>query len=466
MAAAPLLASGKKRNLVLILSDDHRYDMMSVRGHPWIKTPHMDRVANRGLLFENAFVTTSLCSPSRASILTGQYVHAHNVTDNRTLLPRGLATFPEVLQKDGYRTAFVGKWHMGGSTDEPRPGFDRWVSFRGQGSYVDPEMNFDGQRRKQRGYLNDILTEEALRFIRKNRSQPFLLYLSHKAVHGHFIPAERHRDLYADAEIPYPASMADTEENYRGKPDWVRRQRDSWHGVDGMYNHQVGFDEVYRGCARTLMSLDDSIGQVFDELDSAGLLNDTLFMYISDNGFMFGDHGLIDKRAMYEPSIRIPMLAHCPDLFDGGRRIDGMALNIDVPATLLAAAGTDIPPTVHGRSLLDLANGAGDWRRDFVYEYFWERSYPQTPTVIGLRADRYSFMRYHGIWDLYELYDIQNDPKQMNNLMAHVRTTTEGGRLFNRIEDPELKELVAGFEQRIESVMRATGGTMEPDWRA
>ncbi|MCP5117575.1 MAG: sulfatase-like hydrolase/transferase [bacterium] len=313
--AAPLVSATRKRNLVLILSDDHRFDMMSCQGHPWIKTPHMDRLAGGGVLFENAFVTTSLCSPSRASILTGQYVHAHGVTDNRTLLPPQLATFPQVLQQHGYRTAFFGKWHMGGSSDAPRPGFDRWFSFRGQGSYVDPEINDDGRRRQRRGYLTDILTNEATQFIEENRSQPFLLYLSHKAVHGHFIPAERHQDWYSEAAIPYPKSMADTEENYRGKPDWLRRQRGSWHGVEVMYNHRAGFDDVYRGCARTLMSLDDSIGQVYDTLDEAGLLDDTLLLYMGDNGFMFGDHGLIDKRAM--PAMRPGHRYHPP--CTGGR---------------------------------------------------------------------------------------------------------------------------------------------------
>jgi N-acetylglucosamine-6-sulfatase len=464
--AAPLFGAGKKRNLVLILSDDHRWDMMGCRGHPWIQTPQMDRLAAGGMLFENAFVTTSLCSPSRASILTGQYSHAHGVHDNSTPLPSGVPTFPRVLQQHGYRTAFIGKWHMGGTNDAPRPGFDRWFSFRGQGSYVDPDINDDGERQQRKGYLTDILTEEAVRFIGENQARPFLLYLSHKAVHGHFIPADRHKEMYASAKIPHPPSMADTEENYRGKPAWLRQQRDSWHGVDGMYNHQVSFDDVYRGCARTLMSLDDSIGAVQDELEAQGLANDTLVIYMGDNGFQFGDHGLIDKRVMYEPSIRIPMIARCPDLFEGGRTVDGMALNLDICPTLLDAAGAASPSTVHGRSLLPLIRGAEGWRKDFLYEYFWERAYPQTPTVVGLRTDRYSFMRYHGVWDLYELYDIQADPEQMNNLLAGVRTTTEGGRLFNRIQDPELRALVAGFEDVIRERLARTSGRMEPTWGA
>ncbi len=466
-AAAPaLLSQTKKRNLVFILTDDHRFDVMGCAGHPFVKTPNLDRLALGGVLFKNAFVTTSLCSPSRASILTGQYVHAHGVTDNVTPLPPGLVTFPQVLQKHGYRTALLGKWHMGGDTDEPRPGFDRWVSFRGQGQYWNPVINFDGQRRKVEGYVTDILTEEALRFIDENAGRPFLLYLGHKAVHHEFFPAERHKNLYSDVPIPYPKSMANREENYRGKPDWVRRQRNSWHGVDGMYDHKIQFDQFYRDYCRTLMAVDESVGRVLNALEEKRLLNDTLVIYMGDNGFQFGEHGLIDKRTMYEPSIRVPMIAHCPDLFEGNRRVEGMALNLDICPTMLEAAGAPIPPTVHGRSLLPLLRGAKEWRTEFLYEYFWERDFPQTPTVLGLRTDQYSFMQYHGVWDLDELYDIRKDPDQMNNLLGEVRTTTQAGRLFQRIKDPELKKLVADLQGRMAKILAATGGRREPTWKS
>jgi N-acetylglucosamine-6-sulfatase len=427
--ASPLLAQTRKRNLVLILTDDHRFDMMGFL-HPWLKTPNLDRLAKGGVHVQNAFVTTALCSPSRASILTGQYVHAHGVTDNVTALPPGLTTFPQVLQKHGYKTALIGKWHMGGDSDEPRPGFDRWVSFRGQGKYVDPTINRDGKREDMKGYVTDILADEAKQFIGENANQPFMLYLSHKAVHAEFTPAERHKGLYRNQQIPYPKSMADTEENYRGKPEWVRNQRNSWHGVDGMYNKTTNFDKFYRDYCETLMAMDDSVGAVYDELERRGLLNDTLIIYMGDNGFQFGEHGLIDKRTMYEASIRVPMIAHCPSMFGGGRKVTGMALNLDICPTMLEAAGAPLPPAVHGRSLLPLLRGdEKNWRTEFVYEYFWERDYPQTPSVIGLRTDEFSFMQYHGVWDLDELYDIRKDPDQMNNLLANVRTTTEGGRL-------------------------------------
>lgn len=465
--AAPLLAQSRKRNLVLILTDDHRFDMMGFMGHPWLKTPNLDKLARGGVHVRNAFVTTALCSPSRASILTGQYVHAHGVTDNVTPLPSTLTTFPQVLQQNGYKTALIGKWHMGGETDDPRPGFDRWVSFRGQGTYVvDPVINFDGQRREMKGYVTDILTEEATRFIGENAGRPFMLYLSHKAVHAEFTPADRHSKLYSTEPIPYPKSMAGTEENYRGKPEWLRKQRNSFHGVDGMYDKKTNFDQFYRDYSRTLMALDDSVGAVYDELARRGLLNETLILYMGDNGFQFGEHGLIDKRTMYETSIRVPMLAHCPGLFEGGRSVPGMALNLDICPTMLEAAGAPALSTVHGRSLLPLLRGdQTPWRTEFVYEYFWERDFPQTPTVIGLRTDQYSFMQYHGIWDIDELYDIQKDPDQMNNLLANVKTTTQGGRLFRRITDPEQKKIVTDLQDRMSKILAMTGGRREPTWQ-
>ncbi len=469
-AAAPYVAKpqARRRNLVFILSDDHRYDMMSAMGHPWLKTPHLDRMLKQGAHLKNAFVTTSLCSPSRASILSGQYMHAHRVMDNSTPLTKGLPTFPEELQKAGYRTGFVGKWHMGGASDEPRPGFDHWISFRGQGAYFDPLLNFNGSRRKVEGYTADILTQQALSYIRENKDRPFLLYLSHKSVHDNFSPAPRHKGSYQGQEIPYPKSMADSDENYRGKPDWVRRQRNSWHGVDGLYNQRYDFDAFYRDYCECVRGLDDSVGAVLNGLEEQGLLNDTLVVYMGDNGFQHGEHGLIDKRTMYEPSIRVPMMAHCPDLFSGGREVNSMALNIDIAPTLLETAGLAIPSTVQGRSLLPLLRGEGvDGRKDFLYEYFWERAFPQTPTVLGLRTDQYSYMHYHGIWDLDELYDIQKDPDQMHNLLGHVRTTTEAGPLIERMEENDpLREKVAGFQQRMREILESTGGRMEPTWFA
>ncbi|MCX6619761.1 MAG: sulfatase [Acidobacteria bacterium] len=437
-------------------------------GHPWLKTPSLDRLAGGGAIFQNAFVTTSLCSPSRASILTGQYAHAHGVIGNATALNADLPTFPRVLQQNGYTTGLIGKWHMGGSSAMPRPGFDRWISFRGQGTYRDPLLNFDGTERKVDGYVTDILTDEAERFIRQNTTRPFCLYLAHKAVHGEFTPANRHRELYLRDPVPYPKSMANTESNYRGKPDWVRRQRDSVIGVDGMYNHATSFDQFYRDYCRTLMALDESVGRVLNTLEEKRLLDDTLVVYMGDNGFLMGEHGLIDKRAMYEPSIRVPVIAHCPSLFAPGRRRERLALNIDIGPTFLDAAGAPIPGSMQGRSLLPLLTGGQPnppWRTDFLYEYFWERGLPQVPSLFGLRTERYSYCRYNGIWDVDELYDVSNDPEQVNNLLGDYRITSQIGSVTQRIQDPALRRTVNGFQARIENILLATEGRAEPLWR-
>ena len=227
MAACVLLsvqgmAAETRPNIVFILVDDQRFDAFSFEDHPFLETPHLDRLATEGVVFENAFVTTSLCSPSRASILTGQYAHRHQVLANRTRLDPSIPTFATALEKAGYDTAFVGKWHMGAPDDSPRPGFRRWVSFPGQGKYSDQRLNIDGDLFETDGYVTDQLTDHAVAFISESRDRPFMLYLSHKAVHAPFTPAPRHRGSYQGEHYPHPASMADSEENYLGKPDWVR----------------------------------------------------------------------------------------------------------------------------------------------------------------------------------------------------------------------------------------------------
>ncbi len=465
-AAAPAIAGKAKRNLVVILSDDHSYNTMGCAGHPWLKTPGLDRMATHGAHFSNAFVTTSLCSPSRASIMTGQYAHAHKVLDNSTPFAKDAVVFPELLRRNGYRTAFMGKWHMGNEGERPQAGFERWISFRGQGVYNDPVLSYDGRQEKRPGYLTDILTHEATKFVAEKKADPFCLVLSHKAVHGFCEPAPRHKDLYSTEPIPYPKSMANTDANYRGKPEWVRRQRDSWHGVDGMYDKRISFDKNYRDYCKTLMSMDDSVGQVLSSLEDNRLLESTLVIYLSDNGFQFGEHGLIDKRTMYEASIRIPMLAHCPDLIEPKTRPHGMTLNIDIGPTLLEAAGIAPSPVMHGRSLLPLFRGSTEWRKDFLYEYFWERSFPQTPSILGLRTDKYSYSNYHGVWDRNELYDIQSDPDQEKNLLADAVIKTQGGPVSAQIKDPAIRSLVQGFQARIDEIMTTTGGRPEPRWSA
>ena len=449
----------RARNIVFILVDDHRFDSMSCAGHPWLQTPNIDRLAAGGALFQNSFVTTSLCSPSRASMLTGLYMHAHKVEDNFSPLDPKLPTFPRLLQEAGYRTGFFGKWHMGGDSDERRPGFDDWFSFLGQGQYEDPPVNDNGTRKVEKGNITDILTDRACQFIERGAEKPFCLYLSHKGVHFPFQPSPRHKQLYAASPVPRPASMWHSEERYAQKPDWVRRRRYTRHGVEGLFGQVISFEDAYRDYMRCLLAIDESVGRVTAALESKGLLNDTLILYMGDNGYLWGEHGLVDKRAMYEPSMRIPMIAHCPALFDKGLKPGQMALNLDVAPTFLDAAGIRNIPKMHGRSLLPVLQGkAADWRTDFIYEYEWERDYPYTPTITGLRTEQFSLMLSQGLWDLDELYDIQKDPDQANNLIGSVRVGYKRGRMIEQIGDAGLKQTVAGMQKRLAQLLRETGG--------
>lgn len=455
----------KKYNVIFILSDDHRYDFMGFMNKvPGLKTPNMDRLAREGAHLQNTFVTTSLCSPSRASILTGQYAHTHTVVDNQAPLPKGLIFFPEYLQKAGYQTAFFGKWHMGNTDGSPQPGFDEWISFRGQGKYWNPTFNINGQRVEKKGYITNLLTDFATGWLDTiNQKKPFFLYLSHKAVHAMFQPDEKFDGVYDNMPIISPPSMyltatdsskyfgkqmaPQTEVNYADIPNWVRKQRYSWHGVDYMYDGQMDFKTFYRKYCETLLSVDESIGKLMAWLKAHGLDKNTLVVYMGDNGFQFGEHGLIDKRDMYEASIRVPLLAWCPTLIRPGTQIKQMVENIDIAPTILDLAGVPEPKQMQGASFLPLLEGKSiPWRDKIFYEYYWEWAFPMTPSIFGIRTDRYKYIYNWGVWDINELYDLQNDPYEMNNL----------------IRDPKYAQLAKKLKRQMWDWLESTGGMHIP----
>jgi len=416
----PRLPGVRPRNILVVLTDDHRYDAMGfMKAQDFGDTPTLDRLAREGTHFRNAFVTTALCSPSRASIFTGLYAHQHKVVDNNHPIPPGLVFYPEYLQAAGYDTAFIGKWHMGDEGDGPQPGFDHWVSFKGQGSYLPSAdgLNVDGRRVPQKGYITDELTDYAIDWIGKRPTgRPWMMHLAHKAVHSEFIPAERHKGRYDRETFRYPASMVP---NAPGRPMWVENQRNSWHGVGYPYHGTLDIGDYYKRYMETLLAVDEGLARIMDLLEQRGELDDSLILYLGDNGFMFGEHGLIDKRTAYEESMRIPMLARCPALFPGGSVVEQVVANIDIAPTLLAAAGLRAPDGMAGANALPLVRDANaPWRDELLYEYYWERNFPQTPTVHALRGDRYKYMHFHGIWDIDELYDLAEDPHETNNLVA------------------------------------------------
>ncbi len=415
---APAFAAPRP-NIVFVLVDDLRWDALGCMGHPFVKTPNIDRIAQEGALFKNFFVTLPLCSPSRASFLTGQYAHKNGVIDNsnHNELSHQLVTFPKLLHDTGYETAYIGKLHMG-NDDSPRPGFDRWVSFKGQGAYIDPSINVDGVASKMSGYMTDILNKFALEFLQKEHTNPFALYLAHKAVHGPFTPAERHKNLYSDvAAFPSPPSLRDSLE---GKPVLINREKTPADGPPGKQNPKAGKNfpaQTMLQQLRALAAIDEGVGQLFAALEKSKKLDNTIFIFSSDNGYFWAEHGLGDKRWAYEESIRDPLLVRYPKLAKPGTIIDKIVLNIDLAPTLLELGGAKIPKTVQGESFLPLLKNPNAKGRDAaLFEYFKEKQ-NRTPTWQAVRTDQWKYIRYVNLPGADELYDLKNDPYEMKNLV-------------------------------------------------
>ncbi|NQT12000.1 MAG: sulfatase-like hydrolase/transferase, partial [Planctomycetes bacterium] len=302
--------TSQRPNLVIVLVDDLRWDEIGCAGHPFVKTPEVDRVAREGARFLSAFATTPLCSPVRGSLLTGLYAHAHGIVDNTDRSERShqLQTFPRVLQREGYETAYIGKWHMG-NDPTPRPGFDYWVSIKGQGETTDPEIYENGKLARVPGYITDIFTDRAVEFIRRERSKPFLLYLSHKAIHPNltqyddgsisdpsaavFIPAERHKDLYADATVTRRPNAADPLE---GKPALRRKIGD----LPPLSPETGTSDTTILNRLRMLAAVDEGLGRMVKALEEGGQLDNTVLVFTSDHGYFNGEHGLsVERRLAY-----------------------------------------------------------------------------------------------------------------------------------------------------------------------
>ena len=447
------------KNVILILSDDHRFDFLGFHedSPDFLETPNFDRMSNEGAHMKNAFVTTSLCSPSRATILTGQYMHQHKVVDNQRAVPDGTRFFPEYLQEAGILTAYIGKWHMGHDNDKPRKGFDHWASFKGQGVYFNPEFNINGNKKKFDGYNADITTDLALNFLKKNGGKRFYLQVGYKAVHYPFQPAKRHLGRYDKFKVPYPQTMSLTERNYETQPNWIRERRYGIHGIGHMETGPLDNDPVpsfpalYRRFAETVHGLDENVGRILNYLDESGLAKDTLVLYLGDNGFALGEHGFYDKRDAFEESIRIPMLAYAPGRIKPGTKVDEMVLNLDIAQTILASMKirkTKNTPEMSGRSFLPLILGKepSNWRKHLLYEYHWEWNFPATPTTLAIRTNRYKYIYYHGIWDKNGLYDLQTDPHERHNL----------------IRIPAFNELASNLKNQLFNELGEMGGLSMP----
>jgi arylsulfatase A-like enzyme len=423
--AAPLLAKDEPRpNFLFILIDDLRFDAQGCTGHPFVKTPNIDRIAHEGVTFTNAFVTTPLCSPSRASYLTGRYVRSHKVLGNgdNAALSHQLVTWPRLLHDAGYETGYAGKWHMG-TDDSPRPGFDRWVSFRGQGVYNDPPLNVDGRRIQATGYITDILTDYSVEFLKKQRSKPFVMYLAHKAVHGPFTPAERHKDLFAKETIVRSANARD---NLDGK---LVMQR-TIDGAPAVTPQAVGSsDELIRNQLRCLTAIDEGVGRILKTLEETGQLDNTLVVFTSDNGYFWGEHHLGDKRWAYEESLRIPMFMRYPKRIQAGSKIGQVVMNVDMAPTMLELGGGSTPADVQGRSITPLfKGGVKNWRNAFLSEYFEEPQQKRTPSWQAVRNPQWKYIHYTELKGMDELYDLKKDAGEMKNLIHDAPAPLSGLR--------------------------------------
>ncbi len=447
-------ADKSKPDIVFILTDDQAWNVLGKDGrYPFLKTPNLDQLCKEGLVFENAFVTTSLCSPSRACFMTGSYAHSNGVYINGHSDPDPSAPFmPTVLQEAGYETAFVGKWHMkpGGN---PREGFDYWLSFDGQGVYIDPNLNENGRDFVEEGYITDILTDYAIRWIEKKREKPFCLFLWHKAVHAPFTPAPRDSSAFSDAMIPEYDSWYD---DMADKPKWLRR---GWYyGVHNKpwkesedkivpdrveprpWNPQ---DPRWMNYMRAMLAVDDSYGRIRQTLEELEILDNTALVFGSDNGYFLGAHQRGDKRLMYEESLRIPLIMRYPPLIKAGSQNSDLVLNIDVAPTLIELAGGVVPDDMQGTSMVPLLkNEAADWRQSFLYEYFQEPYAPGFVTVAGVRNKRYKYIEGLNLTnDINELYDLQTDPGEMDN----------------KINSPEYESVKAEMIKELEKLKTETG---------
>ena len=451
---APLLiaaAEVDRPNIVFVITDDRRYDYLGCAGHPVLKTPHIDRIAREGAIFRNFFVVTPLCSPSRATFLTGLYPHAHRIINNDRIgldaISHTLVTFPRMLREAGYETAFVGKWHMG-SDDSRRPGFDRWVSFRGQGIYVDGVVNEDGRQVQLTGHMADYLNDQAVQFIERPRAKPFALYLAHKGVHRPYLPTWRHDHLYTRYWFEPPAFP---KSDLAGKPALTRRVDEKVdvlrmegavpEPAEPRRGRGTSPQEVVRDQFRCIADVDEGVGRIFEALERTKQLDNTVLIFTSDNGYLMGEHGLFDnKRWAYEPSIRVPFVARYPKRIKPGTSIDAMVVNVDVAPTLLELAGAKPYVRMHGRSFVPLLGGDQKvpWRTSFLAEYFTEKVGPRVQDWQAVRTGRWKYIHYPALQGMDELYDLVDDPNEWKNRIAdpEARTTLDDLR-------GELKRLLA-----------------------
>ncbi len=487
--AAP--AAQSRPNIVFIMSDDHAYQAISAYGSELSKlapTPNIDRLAKGGALFENSYVTNSLCGPSRATMLTGQFSHMHGFTQNGQKFDNSLWNWPRALGQAGYDTAIFGKWHLNHSP--VGAGFDDWKVLDDQGEYYNPDIITPGGASRVEGYATDLITKYSLDWLEhgRDKSKPFAILIHHKAPHRNFMPAIRYIQKYVGTEFPVPTNYFD---HYDGRPAAAAQEmnvyRDMYEGHDLKMTKEVGstelrynrwpgafdrmtpeqrkaWDELHQAdndamnaahmddrelalwkyqrymdeYLGTVAAVDEGVGKVLDWLDRAGLAENTIVVYTSDQGFYLGEHGWFDKRFMYEESLRTPLLVRYPGHIPAGSKVAAPVMNVDYAPTFLDYAGLPAPGSIQGRSLRKVAEGhtPKDWREDIYYHYYEYPGFHAVRAHYGVRTDRYKLIRFYGDIDAWEFYDLKTDPDEMHN----------------RIDDPKVQPIVSQLKTRLEEL--------------
>lgn len=455
MAGFPAILSGQTRrkpNIIFMMTDDQRWDAMSCAGNRILKTPNMDRLAAGGVRFAQAFSTNPLCSPARGTILTGLYTHAHGVTTNQGAshhFKPGVVTYPQLLQKAGYFSAMIGKWHI--ATLPTGLGFDHWCILPGQGLYHDPQMiaNTAAGRVQFRGYVDDIIMDNALETLKSRpKDKPFSLICNFKAPHRDWQPPARHEKALEDVVIPEPetfnvglenrpAGIRNTDMQIADMPDF--RKRGVPAGLPRELRKPLNYQVMMKNYYRVLMGVDDNVGRLLDYLDKSGLAEDTLIIYTGDNGFFLGEYGMFDKRLMYEPSIRVPMLLRYPAGVKAGQvDTEHMVLNNDVAHTVLDYCGVERPAHMrnHGESWRPLLSGGGTpkWRDSWMYEYMELPGPHCAPKGRGVRTSRYKLIDYIQEPRGHEFFDLQKDPQERQSVYDDPAYKSDVARLAAELE--------------------------------
>jgi len=423
-------APGKKKpNILFIMSDDHAAHAISCYGSQVNQTPQLDRLASEGMRFDNCFCTNGICAPSRASILTGKYNHLNGMLDNKLEFDGSQQTLPKLLKPAGYQTAMIGKWHL---KSEPT-GFDYYKVVPDQGKYFDPLFRVKGSwpdTIEEKGYVTDIITDEAIRFMQAaNPEKPFLLMCHHKAPHRPWMPDPKHWEQFKDREIPEPPTLFD---NYAGKTEAVKNAEMTlerhMHPMDtggltapenlsGQDLVRWRYQHYMRNYLACIASIDDNIGRILDFLKTSGLEENTIVVYTSDQGFFLGDHGWFDKRFMYEESLRMPLIIRYPGVVRKGQVNEDMVLNVDFAPTFLDFANVAIPEDIQGESFRKILCGrtSKNWRHSAYYHYYEYPAWHMVDAHYGIRTNRYKLVHYYGYTDEWEFFDLQEDPREMDN---------------------------------------------------